>query len=286
MMKKKNKDNDLISKKDIIEQLAYSSGSSLFLGKYTIKELYSLIDRVGLVERAKKFGFSKLKVDLESSDVSTQRLSIYDGDKKRDRLIMDLLIKIENFEPADELKIFFGNKRLKFLVFEWLTLQNPNGTFSEERKRLPGQKYPGLGIKKELYIIFRTLARELNIDGILAKPQFYHNAMMFSGYFKFLHPEKEGEFIAISEKYLERLGFSGLSWAVYENCLSYGLFRRTYNWKYEPQIFALKKRVVDYFDNKKYKEKVIKSKNWWLKKLKLKKSKTSKILNSLDEKTN
>ena len=47
----------LISEKDIFEQLQFSAGSTLFLGKYTLKEIFLLMERLNLVKKANKFGF-------------------------------------------------------------------------------------------------------------------------------------------------------------------------------------------------------------------------------------
>ncbi len=275
----KDKDFDIleITEKDIFNQLQYSEGSSLFLNKYTLKEMFLFIEKLGLVKKANKLGFKELKIDLESSDVALQRLTIYDKFKNKDHLIVDLLIKIENFAPTDEMKSFFGEQRLKFLTIEWLTLQNPKANFTEKRKKLPGQKHPGLGIKRELYLLFRTLARDLDVDGIQAKPQFFHNAMMYRERFKFLHPEKEGEFRAVYEKFIEELGFVNLAWAVYENCIRYGLFSKTYMWKCDSQIFPIKRRILEYFESANYKKKVNEAKKKWMKVLKLKKSCLAKI---------
>ncbi len=275
----KDKDYDIleISEKDIFNQLQYSEGSSLFLNRYTLKEMFLFIERLGLVKKASKLGFKELKIEIEPLDMALQRLTIYDKFKNKDHLIVDLKIKIENFAPTDEMKAFFGEQRLKFLTIEWLTLQNPKARFTEKRKKLPGQKYPGLGIKRELYILFRVLARELEVDGIQAKPQFFHNAMMYKDYFKFLHPEKEGEFRALYEKFIEELGFVNLAWAVYRDCIRYGLFSKTYMWKCDSQIFPIRKRILEYFESENYRKKVEESKKRWKKILKLKKSCLAKI---------
>ena len=274
-MKDKNNegiDVQLISEKDIINQLQFTAGSSLFLGKYTLKEMFLIIEKIGLVKTANKIGFTELKIDLESPDVSTQRLTIYNKYKNKNNLIVDLLVSIEDFEPHQHNIDFFGPERLKYLTIEWLTLQNPKANFTQEKRKLPGQKFPGLGIKKELYILFRAMGRDLKVDGIQAKPQFFHNAMMYKDYFKFTNPEKEGEFRAVYQKFIEELGFYNLSWAVYENCIKYGFLRKNYAWKCGSQLFPLRKRTINYFNSSDYKRKVEESKKRWFKSLKLKSS--------------
>ncbi len=274
----KDMDIQLISEKDVINQLQFTEGSSLFLGKYTLKEMFLIIEKVGLVKKANKIGFAEIKIDLESPDVATQRLTIYNKYKNKNNLIVDLLVSIENFEPHQHNIPFFGPERVKYLTIEWLTLQNPKAKFTDDKRRLPGQKFPGLGIKKELYILFRALGRDLKVDGIQAKPQFFHNAMMYKDYFKFINPEKEGEFRAVYQKFIEELGFYNLSWAVYENCIKYGFLRKTYSWKCESQLFPLRKRTIDYFNSKNYKKRVEESRAKWLKVLKLKSSCLAKII--------
>jgi hypothetical protein len=41
--------------------------------------------------------------------------------------------------------------RVLSLAVRWLALQDPRGRFTPERPRLPGQRYPGLGLGKRLY---------------------------------------------------------------------------------------------------------------------------------------
>ncbi len=274
--------NDIIeiSEKDIFEQLQYSAGSLLFLNRFTLREVYEMLERVGLTKRAKRVGFNELKFELEAPDVSTQRILIFNKEKNPDNLLVDMMIKIEKLVPKGELKKFFGKDVLNFIFLEWLTLQNPYVSFTKERPRLPGQKHPGLHIKKELIILFRYLARVLQLDGYVARPQFFHNAMMYMDFFKFLEPEKEGEFKAIYDKFINELGFAKLSWAVYEECLRYGFLRRHYIWKCGFQIFPLKKRIMEYFDSKEYKKKFEESYKKWFSSIKINEKCLKKI--SLD----
>ena len=267
----------LISEKDISEQLQFSAGSTLFLGKYTLKEIFLLMERLNLVKQANKFGFEELKIELEAPDDFSQRLTIYNKFKNKENLIVDLLVKKENFCPDGEQRLFFGNSRLFFLVIEWLTLQNPRSGFGRERRQLPGQNHPGLGIRRELFILFRLLARDLGVDGIVAKPQFFHNAMMYRHLFQFLHPEKEGEFRAVYEKFIDQLGFADLSWAVYHNCIKYGILKKSYVWKWDSQIFPVRQRVLRYFESPQYLEKMQESRRRWTKVLKLSRSCLEKI---------
>ena len=60
----------LISEKDIFEQLQFSAGSTLFLGKYTLKEIFLLMERLNLVKKANKFGFEELRSSLRPPTTS------------------------------------------------------------------------------------------------------------------------------------------------------------------------------------------------------------------------
>ncbi len=258
-----------ISEKDIFEQLQYSAGSLLFLNRFTLKEVYEMVERVGLLKRAQRVGFKDLQFELDAPDVATQRITVFNKEKKPENLLFDMMIKIEKLVPKGEMKKFFGDDILNFIFLEWLTLQNPYVKFTKERPQLPGQKYPGLHIKKELTILFRYLGRILDLDGYIAKPQFFHNAMMYMDYFKFIHGEKEGEFRAIYDKFIKEIGFAKLSWAVYEECIRYGFLKRRYIWKCDLQVYPLKKRVMDYFNSDIYKKAFESSYKKWFSTVKL-----------------
>lgn len=243
-----------ISEKEILSDLIGSKGSSLFLGQYTMNEVVAVLGRKNFLKEARKKRLWPLEFNLDSSEYPLQRLQIFHENKKPEKLVVDLKIKEGTFLPKKRLALSIFLPEYKFLIFEWLTLQNPLLGFSGERTPLPGQKYPGLNLGKKVLDIFIYLARLTAKDGLLAFPAYFHNALLFSRYFHFLNPEKQGEVQAIRNSF-PKVSFKQLSWIVYLGCLQDKKGKR-YEWKAEEMVYPLNKSLKDYFGSRTYRDKV------------------------------
>lgn len=195
-----------------------------------------------------------LDFDLDSSEYPLQRFQIFLKKKEPRNLVVDLKIREGTFRISNEFASEFPFPEYNFLHLEWLTLQNPLKSFSTERTPIPGQKRPGLNLGKKLLDIFIYLARIARNDGLLAYPAYYHNALLFSRSFHFINPKKEGEIQAIRKSFPE-VSFKDLAWIIHLNCLRRGN-GDIYEWEAEEQVYPLNQTLKDYFDSKKYKEKV------------------------------
>ena len=80
---------------------------------------------------------------------------------------------------------------LNLLNIKWLSLQNHITSFSPQKPRLPGQKYPGSRIGRSVLIIIRRICILNHRDGILNVPEHFHNAFLYQG-FVFIDPEVQG----------------------------------------------------------------------------------------------
>ena len=248
-----NKD-PLVIEKDILSGLIEGKATSLFLGRFSMTEVQAVLGKKNFYREAKSRGLLPLDFDLDSSEYPVQRLRIFQEEKNPDKLIVDLKIREGRLSPKPYLHLppqFFEHDHL---ILEWLTLQNPRLSFSEKRPPLPGQKHPGLGLGRKVVDLFVNLARLLQKDGLLAFPAYFHNALLFSRYFRFLNPEKAAEIQAI-ERAFPRIPFKHLAWIVYLNCLKLAN-GDTYEWKAEELIYPLNKGLKDYFDSKAYKKRL------------------------------
>jgi hypothetical protein len=241
----------LVEEGEIISTLAERKGTSLFLGKYTLKEVFAVLEKWNFFKEARKRGLWPLAFDLDSSAFPLQRFQIFYNDKKPDKVIVDLKIREGVFSPDDKKLADFPLKELKCLIFEWLTLQNPLEAFSTKHGALPGQQHPGLSMGKKVMDVFIFLGKLTHKDALLAFPAYYHNAVLFSRRFRFLNPEKEGEVQAIRRTF-SHVPIKLLAWIVHLNCLR--TERGVYEWKAEEQVFPLAKELKGYFDSKRYRE--------------------------------
>ena len=248
------RDHVFIEEKDVLSDLTGPKGSSLFLGSYSMSEVAAVLGRKNFFREARKRGLWPLEFALDSSEFPVQRYQIFYAEKKPGNLIADLKIREGNLVPKDYLDlnpVFFV---FDFLILDWLTLQNPRQSFSRKRPPLPGQEHPGLGLGRKVVDLFIYLAKLTRKDGILAFPAYFHNALLFSRFFQFLNPEKQGEVLAI-RKSLSDIPFKHLAWIVYLNCLREE-GRVFYEWKAQEQVYPLNRGLKDYFDSKDYKNRV------------------------------
>ena len=246
--------SSLFEEEDIFADLAEKKGTSLFLGKYSLNEVFAVLRKRSFLSDARKRKLWPLVFEMNSSEFPLQRFQIFYMEKKSDNVIVDLKIKEGSFQPKKELAISAFLKKGKFLILDWLTLQNPLQNFTPERPPLPGQKHPGLSLGKKVMDIFIYLARLTRNDGLLAYPAYFHNALLFLRYFNFLNPEKEAEVIAIRKSFPE-VTFKQLAWIVHLGCLR-GRDDRIYEWEAEEQVYPINKTLKGYLDSKDYKKRV------------------------------
>jgi hypothetical protein len=245
----------LMEEEDIFADLVEKKGTELFLGKYTLAAVQAVLDKKSFIKDAKKKNLWPITFALDSSEYPPlQRFQIFYKKKQQENIIVDLKIRETIFIPKNRLAEVTSYSAFKLLFLEWLTLQNPLLEFSPDRPPLPGQTYPGLKLGKKVLDIFSYLAWINNSDGILAFPSYFHNALLFMRAFRFLHPEKQGEILAI-RKIFRGIPFHKLAWVVHLNCLR-GRDGRVYEWKAEEQIYPMNKSLKFYFDSREYKDKV------------------------------
>ncbi|MFQ6052515.1 MAG: hypothetical protein ACE5K4_12615 [Candidatus Hydrothermarchaeota archaeon] len=250
------RESSLLEEEDILGDLIEKKGPLLFLGRYSINEVKAVLNKRNFLHEARKRKLWPLQFELDSSEFPVQRLLIYCREKRPENVVVDLKIREGRFRAEHENfnSRGFSFEGFKFLVLEWLTLQNPLQSFSADRLPLPGQKYPGLGLGKKVLDVFVYLARLTGCDGILAFPAYFHNALLFSRYFHFLNPEKKAEVNAVKECTRE-VTFKQLAWIVYLECLR-DRDDKVYEWKAEEMVFPLHKRLRAYFDSKEYRKRV------------------------------
>jgi len=244
-----------LDRDDIMADLTEKKGSTLFLGRYPMSAVMAALDKKGFFRDAKKKELWPLMFELDSSEYPPlQRLQIFYEKKETANLIVDLKLRELDFQPKNHLAKVSSYPVFKLLYLEWLTLQNPRLQFAPNRPPLPGQVYPGLKLGRKVLDIFTYLARLNHNDGIIAFPCYFHNALLFSRFLRFVRPEKRGEILAIRKSFRD-VSFVQLAWIIHLNCMRTN-DGNVFEWKAEEQVYPMNNVLKKYFESKEYKERV------------------------------
>ena len=241
----------LVIEGDIFSCLSADKSTSLFLGRYAMTEVMAVLGKRNFFKDAQKRGLWPLIFDLDCTNYPVQRLRIFHEEKRADKVVVDLKVREGRLTPKDYLDLDPSFFDFSFLIFEWLTIQDPLHDFSDKHPPLPGQDHPGLGMGKKLVDLFTYLARLSRRDGLLAFPAYFHNALLFGRYFAFLSPEKAAEVEAIHRTF-PKIPFKHMAWIVYLNCLKRA-DGRVYEWRAQEQVYPLNKAIAAYLDSREYK---------------------------------
>jgi hypothetical protein len=180
----------------LFELTGENPGNRLF-GRYDFEDVGALLDRSGLMRGLATHGFPEPLLSLSCGDPSDQRICLYAGERKRERLLFETRLRLTSFHPRRPIGPFGEDTSFRMLVILWLVLSNPDARFSLDRPRLPGQLRPGLGLLDNVLVLLSALARELSVDGTLDVPEHFHTARFYSSHFRYLDPMEEGRFQAI-----------------------------------------------------------------------------------------
>ncbi len=250
----RSKESLLIREEDILSDLDGDKGSCLFLGRYAMTEVEAVLKRRNFYKDAQMKNLWPLIFRLDSSEYPLQRFQIFFQRESMQNLVVDLKIREGTYQPKQKISSVLPLPSFRFLILEWLTLQNPLQDFSDKRGPLPGQKHPGLNLGKKVLDVFVYLARIGRVDGLLAYPAYFHNALLFFRYFQFLNPVKQAEVIAI-QKTFRKIPFKHLAWIVYLDCLR-DKENKPYTWEAEEQVFPMNIALKNYLNSKSYDKQV------------------------------
>lgn len=230
-----------------------------FMKKYTAEQMTALIQNSPMGRQLEKIGFGDWFIELDLSDPFNHYLYIRSPQyPSKSDYIAFMIIRTDIFhiktsahskEGLDYLRQYFNKSDVRFFNIKWLSLQNPAASFTKDRPRLPGQRYPGSGIGRTFLTELRKLSLNNSDDGIVNIPEHFHNAFMYQGFY-FLDPINQGIFnkmikdlkVDIREK-----GLGNVSWAVGVGALK--LDGKPYPWNPGEFVCPLSNRMIAYFDS-------------------------------------
>lgn len=235
-----------------------SCGSPYFLGYYSPSGIRYALEKYGFFKELHQRGFNDLKLVINTDDPYKQQIKIYEHLKQPGYLLGELVLKKKYITVYSPFPSRVHGRHFEVVAVEWLCMQNPGTQFSPERPRLPGQKYPGLGMGDMVMEILVIMCGRLRTAGLLNVPEHFHNAQMYSSQFFYLHPLYEAKRAAIERDLLQKHSLSTVSWAIDLGCVLEN--DQPFQWFIADQIVALDRDLKEYVLGKAYSEYVKQSK--------------------------
>jgi hypothetical protein len=238
---------------EVLFDLTGENPENRLFGRYGAGEVRERLDASGLLAGLSQRGYPDPVLRLSCADPADQRICLYAGEETRDRLLLEARLQLVPFHPRRSLGPFTTETSFRMLVINWLVLSSPDGAFTVDRPRLPGQEKPGLGLLNPTIALLKSLSRELSADGVLDVPDHFHTALFYSRAFRYLDPEAEGRFLAIARD-LSGVPLALASDAIREGCL---VDRRTHapiSWPAAEQVLALRGPIFRFLRSPAYRE--------------------------------
>ncbi|MBN1571718.1 MAG: hypothetical protein JW984_00805 [Deltaproteobacteria bacterium] len=241
-----------------VDELIYKKRGGLFLNLYSSEELLDLFCEMEINDKISECGFSNIKMKISGENSFDHRLRLYSEWDGKDVLLMELVVKEGIFEPKKTFIEDFSFRNVRMLMIEWLSLQNPNAKFEKNRPRLPGQKFPGLGILMDLERVLVCICERLGYEGVVDVPEYFHGALMYSPKFFFYDPEMEGKLRAMMRD-LKDIPLATASTAVLLNCVINEVTGEYVDWSPGEQILPISREIEDYFKSDGYRDLVLRA---------------------------
>jgi hypothetical protein len=242
---------------DILGAPPTRRSSPFFLGFYSPDGIRYALEKYGLYDELRKRGYDNFKTVINTRDPYKQRIAIYYDKKDSQHLLGELIVKRKHITVYPPFPSRIYGRNFEVIAVEWLCMQHPKGKFTPEKPRLPGQKYPGLGLGDMVMEILVIMTGRLRLAGLLNVPEHFHNAQMYSPQFKYIDPLYEAKRMALERDLLSRYPLATVSWAIELKCVTENT--KPFEWFVAEQIIPLNRDLQDYFSGKEYRKYVEKA---------------------------
>ncbi|MBZ5587142.1 MAG: histone deacetylase [Acidobacteriia bacterium] len=220
-----------LTEEDLVGILPGVPRQTRFLEYFSKVGIELLLERFGILQQLRARGFKSPVVHLELEHPLGQTLKIF-GDPEQRELLVELRVhRSTRAVPGCDV-----------LEIEWLLLQNPREAFSAERRALPGQQHPGLGMLGEFFGWLVVLSETLALDGMLFRPSHYHLAAVSRRHMRFLDPAAEALMRSL-EDVLSGMPLDQASRAVEEGHIVNAASGETVRWAASPMVLPATQRL-------------------------------------------
>ncbi|MFI5396545.1 MAG: hypothetical protein ACHQ9S_13510 [Candidatus Binatia bacterium] len=225
----------------------------MVLGRYDAAAIQRLFEEEGIFQALAQKGFAHLEVKVDSEGRALPHALLFGRKGGQDYLLLDACIG-DAVVRRDFLRRrgYPTDRSIDLAVVHWIREEDPTTTFAPGRPPLPLQQHPGLGVLRHAFRVLVRMASELNKDGVVSTPKFFHDAVIFfhSRLFLFLDGEEQGRFEALVRD-LRRLSLRIASLAM----TSGGIRDQrgaVVQWAPGYQVFPLSATLTAYFHSSQY----------------------------------
>ena len=245
-----------LTDEDLINDLDRHGTNDRLLERFTAQQVRGALENYGVWRSLTEKGFPLAALKIRSIDPFRQSVKILtsSSDPEDDD---HLLCELRVFDAWMKGTCPVTQKAMEIdaLVIDWLVFQNPRAAFTPDRPRLPGQRYPGLGIMRTCMMAILDLAKQIGKQAVINIPEYYHNAVLYQPAFRFFSAAVEGRFLAL-QKLLAPLNLADASGIIASKMIYDEVQDKVYVWKPHEQVLGLAPAISDYFKSPQYLAKV------------------------------
>ncbi len=198
--------------------------------RFSAKEVQELLEEVGMFEMLAFRGFHHTKLEIQGISEVDNRIFIK---TRENEILVHMRLKFSDF--------LFKKIQESFpmVYIDWLLSQNVRlGKLGEKKKLFEGQEYPGLNIMNEITLFIRMLSKKIGAAGAFNIPEYFHDAVLFHKNFRYLSPEKEGEFRALLRCF-KKENLRSLSGAIHSHKILDHQSSEPYSWTYGEMVSCI-----------------------------------------------
>jgi acetoin utilization deacetylase AcuC-like enzyme len=164
----------------------------VLLGTFTLQALEYALFRFGLLTFVERRGYGNLHVSFGTASTGGDQVTVTGDAQGQTHVLIECVLERQSIAGRPTLYV------------HWLSLRDPCARFSDRRPRLPGQDVPGLGLARETTELLLLAARRLGDAGVGFLPAWYHTAYVARKRFRFVDPERQGRFEALTDAFRGR----------------------------------------------------------------------------------
>jgi hypothetical protein len=250
-LQRKSQSELSFSESDLFKKDISQRGGDYFLGYYSYEGINLALKKYGVFSLLKKLGFDNIVVKTDTSDVYKHKLSIYYEIRDANHLLIEVVLRKEYVTIDLPFENDYQNKRFEALTIDWMCMQNPLMNFDDKRKKLPGQKFPGLGFSDVAVELLLNMNWRLNLAGLINTPEHYHNAKFYSKIFTYLNPYTQSKFLAFCRD-MDKFPVEMVTWAVEWGCVLDKESDEPFKWFVDKQIVPMDFRLKKLFRSRDY----------------------------------